>query len=210
MRGAETLLSALLCAGLTEREAVDAHLVLTTYLVGFPLELQAAIASPPAVAVDDEFKAEYPTFASLAELASAGAAEHFRQGQTLVLDGIEARIVTASRRHGWRPEIQLARRAARWRSIRADLSNALSGGAQHPNGMRCSWSKEPKGSSAGGEGSSSNAELCHLVAEAAGQTASQFRRGPRPPGPLPCPRLPGCLVLVAPPGAAAGGPWPPR
>ena len=144
MRGAETLLSALLCAGLTEREAVDAHLVLTTYLVGFPLELQAAIASPPAVAVDDEFKAEYPTFASLAELASAGAAEHFRQGQTLVLDGIEARIVTASRRHGWRPEIQLARRAARWRSIRADLSNALSGGAQHPNGMRCSWSKEPK------------------------------------------------------------------
>ena len=100
LRGAETLLSALLCAGLTEREAVDAHLVLTTYVVGFALELQAAIASAPAVAVDDEFKAEYPTFASLAELASAGAAEHFRQGQTLVLDGIEARIVTASRRHG--------------------------------------------------------------------------------------------------------------
>jgi TetR/AcrR family tetracycline transcriptional repressor len=41
LRGAETVLTALLSAGLREQEAVDAALVLTTYVVGFALERDA-------------------------------------------------------------------------------------------------------------------------------------------------------------------------
>jgi TetR/AcrR family tetracycline transcriptional repressor len=94
LRGAETLLSTLLAAGLSEGESIDAGLVLTTYVVGFALEQQAAADSSPTTSeLDDAFKKTYPTLARLADQVATGTtADRFGEGLKLVLDGIEARI----------------------------------------------------------------------------------------------------------------------
>jgi len=103
LRGAETLLSALLAAGLHERESIDAGLVLTTYVVGFALEQQAATSSAAGVDMDDAFRNRYPTLTRLADRVIPGSTSgRFRAGLKLVLDGIEAQagaLSVAKRRH---------------------------------------------------------------------------------------------------------------
>jgi len=94
LRGAETLVSSLLAAGLSERESIDAGLVLTTYVVGFALEQQAAAESSAAESPPDEgFRKAYPTLARLAnQVATGTTARRFGEGLRLILDGIETRI----------------------------------------------------------------------------------------------------------------------
>jgi len=98
LRGAEMLLSALLAAGLGERESIDAALVLTTYVVGFALEHQAASDSSASQAqLDDSFTTAYPTLARLAsKVGPASASSRFAKGLNLVLDGIDARLNTSA------------------------------------------------------------------------------------------------------------------
>ena len=101
LRGAETMLSALLAAGLGDQQAIDATLVLTTYVVGFALERDAAAAqssdagsgTTPAAPRD-----RYPTLERLAPLLQPpGPASRFEAGLALILDGIEARIANHAR-----------------------------------------------------------------------------------------------------------------
>jgi len=103
LRGAETLLTALLNSGLGERESIDAGLVLTTYVVGFALEQQAAAASSAGEGhLDDAFMKAYPTLTRLAAQVGPGSTSgRFGEGLKLVLDGIEARasaVATPRRR----------------------------------------------------------------------------------------------------------------
>jgi TetR/AcrR family transcriptional regulator, tetracycline repressor protein len=92
LRGAEMLLRALTDAGLSDQQAIDAGLVLTTYVVGFALEQQAPVDST-GPEIDEAFAAEYPTLARLAPIATTGPdlLERFREGMVFVLSGIEAR-----------------------------------------------------------------------------------------------------------------------
>jgi TetR/AcrR family transcriptional regulator, tetracycline repressor protein len=92
LRGAELLLNALLRAGLTDLQAIDAGLVLTTYVVGFALEHQAAeAASPPVNGLDDAFFETYPTLRHLADKMRPGIGPgRFHEGLKLVLDGVQA------------------------------------------------------------------------------------------------------------------------
>lgn len=95
LRGAEMLLSSLVAAGLTERESIGAGLVLTTYVVGFALEQQAASGSSAEEEeeVAGSFAAAYPTLARLADKLGPGSTSaRFGQGLGLILDGIEARL----------------------------------------------------------------------------------------------------------------------
>lgn len=98
LRGAETLLSTLLGAGLSEREAIDAGLVLTTYVVGFALEQEVGATSARTHdELDAAFRTTYPTLTRLARQAGPGSASaRFGAGLKLVLDGIEARIEAAA------------------------------------------------------------------------------------------------------------------
>jgi TetR/AcrR family tetracycline transcriptional repressor len=91
LRGAEMLLNALLAAGLTDLEAIDAGLVLTTYVVGFALEHQAAeAASPPVGRIDGVFIETYPTLGRLADQMRPGVGPgRFHEGLKLVLDGVQ-------------------------------------------------------------------------------------------------------------------------
>lgn len=93
LRGAETLLSSLLAAGLSERESIDAGLVLTTYVVGFALERQAAGDSPPPISpLEANFSLTYPTLSRLADQVGSGStAGRFQGGLRVVLDGIATR-----------------------------------------------------------------------------------------------------------------------
>lgn len=94
LRGAETLLRTLMETGLSERESIDAGLVLTTYVVGFALEQQAAATSSMTESrLDDAFRKAYPTLTQLASRAAPGTiAGRFSAGLRLVLDGIDARV----------------------------------------------------------------------------------------------------------------------
>jgi TetR/AcrR family tetracycline transcriptional repressor len=103
LRGAETVLTALLSAGLREQEAVDAALVLTTYVVGFALERDAA--REPTDANAGMAKAaspeRYPTLTRLADLVRPpGPSNRFQHGLALVLDGIELRVAAVRERSG--------------------------------------------------------------------------------------------------------------
>jgi TetR/AcrR family transcriptional regulator, tetracycline repressor protein len=96
LRGAETMLTALVAAGLSDQEAIDATLVLSTYVVGFALERDAALgAREPerrerAAGIPSH---EYPTLTRLADLVrTPGPSDRFPHGLALVLDGIAARI----------------------------------------------------------------------------------------------------------------------
>jgi hypothetical protein len=103
LRGAETMLTALLAAGLSEQQAVDATSVLTTYVVGFALEHSAATAAKDARpgAVLHASLAAYPTLERLAPLVQpTGPFNRFPQGLALVLDGIESQVASS---HGRRP-----------------------------------------------------------------------------------------------------------
>ena len=101
LRGAEMLLGALLDAGLSEFESIDAGLVLTTYVVGFALEHQAAAtASVGGRQLDDEFLAAYPTLGRLAEVRPVTSSDRFGEGLRLILDGVEARIRAAAAASG--------------------------------------------------------------------------------------------------------------
>ena len=101
LRGAEMLLGALLDAGLSEFESIDAGLVLTTYVVGFALEHQAAAtASVGGRQLDDDFLAAYPTLGRLAEVRPATSSDRFGEGLRLILDGVEARIRAAAAASG--------------------------------------------------------------------------------------------------------------
>lgn len=92
LRVAEMLLSALLAAGLTDVDAIDAALVLTTYVVGFALEHQAAeAASRPVGSIDDAFSETYPTLSRLAyQMVPGTGPGRFHEGLKLVLDGVQA------------------------------------------------------------------------------------------------------------------------
>lgn len=94
LRGAELLLTSLLRAGLTERAAIDAGLVLTTYVVGFALEQQASEAAGRQVSIlDAEFRAAYPTLAQLADKVRPGSTwNRFGAGLDLILNGVERQI----------------------------------------------------------------------------------------------------------------------
>jgi len=100
LRGAETLLASLLSAGLSELQSIDAGLVLTTYVVGFALEQQAAAASSaPASSPDQSFIDAYPTLSRLADRVGPGStAGRFEGGLNLVLDGIAAQAEASGRR----------------------------------------------------------------------------------------------------------------
>ena len=104
LRGAETMLTALAAAGLSDEEAIDATLVLTTYVVGFALERDAAAdAAKPASREPSHATAgeQYPTLTRLADLARGlGPSNRFPQGLALVLDGIAARLADSGRRGG--------------------------------------------------------------------------------------------------------------
>jgi TetR/AcrR family transcriptional regulator, tetracycline repressor protein len=101
LRGAETTLSALLAAGLGEQEAVDATLVLTTYVVGFALERDAAAARRGGAGSETAPTASrdrYPTLERLDPLLQPpGSGSRFEAGLALILDGIEARIADRTR-----------------------------------------------------------------------------------------------------------------
>jgi AcrR family transcriptional regulator len=91
LRGAETMLSALIAGGLGEQSAVDAALVLTTYVVGFALEHDAAAARPndaASASLQSSLSDQYPTLGRLAALTEP--ADRFEQGLALILDGIES------------------------------------------------------------------------------------------------------------------------
>jgi TetR/AcrR family tetracycline transcriptional repressor len=90
LRGAETMLSALLAAGLSAQQAIDATLVLTTYVVGFALEHDAAAAQPSGAASGAP-RDHYPTLERLAPLLQPpGPVNRFEAGLAVILDGIEA------------------------------------------------------------------------------------------------------------------------
>src|SRR5215469_5905744 len=75
LRGAEMLLHALLAAGLSEHQAIDAGLVLTTYVVGFALEQQAAQPWDPS---DSGVEVKtYPTLARLSKVIPAAGWARF-------------------------------------------------------------------------------------------------------------------------------------
>lgn len=99
LRGAETMLSALLKAGLSEQEAVDATLVLTTYVVGFALEqASAGQSSEPArpSRTSPPSTEQYPTLMRLAPLVQPPApSSRFRPGLAVVLDGVHARVAAS-------------------------------------------------------------------------------------------------------------------
>jgi len=99
LRGAETMLAALLKAGLREQDAVDATLVLTTYVVGFALEEASAgqVSEPTRPRRSSAPSIEqYPTLMSLAPLVQAPApSSRFRPGLAVVLDGIQARVAAS-------------------------------------------------------------------------------------------------------------------
>jgi hypothetical protein len=82
-------------AGLREQDAVDATLVLTTYVVGFALEKASAgqVGEPTRPRRSSAPSIEqYPTLMSLAPLVQAPApSSRFRPGLAVVLDGIQAR-----------------------------------------------------------------------------------------------------------------------
>lgn len=90
LRGAEMLLRALLSAGLGEREAIDAGLVLTTYVVGFALEQQAAELSAAGNMQTDPDR--YPTLARLSKAVPAAGWARFEEGLRLILDGVQSRL----------------------------------------------------------------------------------------------------------------------
>jgi len=96
LRGAEMLLHALLSAGLAEVEAIDAGLVLTTYVVGFALEQQAAEPSPSIEALDPN---RYPTLARLSKALPTAGWARFDEGLRVILDGVEKRLLA----HGVSP-----------------------------------------------------------------------------------------------------------
>jgi len=101
LRGAETMLSALLAAGLGEQQAIDATLVLTTYVVGFALERDAAGAQPSDAAAPTTQAAprgQFPTLERLSPmLQPPGPVNRFEAGLALILDGIEARLADRRR-----------------------------------------------------------------------------------------------------------------
>lgn len=90
LRGAEMLLGALLSVGMSDAEAIDAGLVLTTYVVGFALERQAAEGSSPSDAVADPDR--YPTLARLSRAVPASGWARFEEGLSLILDGLASRL----------------------------------------------------------------------------------------------------------------------
>jgi len=90
LRGAEMLLRALLSAGLGEPEAIDAGLVLTTYVVGFALEQQAAELSAAGNMQTDPDR--YPTLARLSKAVPAAGWARFEEGLRLILDGVQSRL----------------------------------------------------------------------------------------------------------------------
>jgi len=90
LRGAEMLLRALLSAGLREPEAIDAGLVLTTYVVGFALEQQAAELSAAGNMQTDPDR--YPTLARLSKAVPAAGWARFEEGLRLILDGVQSRL----------------------------------------------------------------------------------------------------------------------
>lgn len=90
LRGAEMLLRALLSAGLREPEAIDAGLVLTTYVVGFALEQQAAELSAAGNMPTDPDR--YPTLARLSKAVPAAGWARFEEGLRLILDGVQSRL----------------------------------------------------------------------------------------------------------------------
>ncbi|HKA48581.1 MAG TPA: TetR/AcrR family transcriptional regulator [Candidatus Dormibacteraeota bacterium] len=90
LRGAEMLLRALLSAGLGDREAIDAGLVLTTYVVGFALEQQAAELSAAGNMPTDPDR--YPTLARLSKAVPAAGWARFEEGLRLILDGVQSRL----------------------------------------------------------------------------------------------------------------------
>jgi TetR/AcrR family tetracycline transcriptional repressor len=93
LRGAEMLLRALLSAGLNETEAIDAGLVLTTYVVGFALEQQAAeSAAATNLQPDPDI---YPTLVRLSAAVPEGGWARFEEGLRLILDGVKSRLPRA-------------------------------------------------------------------------------------------------------------------
>ena len=101
LRGAETMLSALLAAGLGEQQAIDATLVLTTYVVGFALERDAAAVQPrdAAAAATQVARSQFPTLERLSPMLQqpSGPVNRFEAGLALILDGIEARLAVRKR-----------------------------------------------------------------------------------------------------------------
>ena len=104
LRGAETMLTALVAGGLSDQDAVSATLVLTTYVVGFALEVEAAAdAADPAIhaASDGTPGRQFPTLSRMAALAyPPGPSYRFSHGLAFVLDGIAARIAGGDRSGG--------------------------------------------------------------------------------------------------------------
>lgn len=98
LRGAEMLLSALLSAGLGEPEAIDAGLVLTTYVVGFALEQQAA--EPPATSDVQADPDRYPTLVRLSKAVPVAGWARFEEGLRLILDGAQSRLPAEQRLSG--------------------------------------------------------------------------------------------------------------
>lgn len=90
--GAEMLLRGLLSAGLSEREAIDAGLVLTTYVVGFALEQQAAEQAPSGGHEADPDR--YPTLARLSSAVPIAGWARFEEGLSLILDGVASRLAS--------------------------------------------------------------------------------------------------------------------
>ncbi len=92
------MLAALVAAGLREQQAVDATLVLTTYVVGFALERDAAarVSEEEPANRSHISTEEYPMLARIEELVSPpGPANRFEQGLALVLDGIESKLASS-------------------------------------------------------------------------------------------------------------------
>ena len=101
LRGAETMLTALVAGGLSDQDAVSATLVLTTYVVGFALELEGAIGTGSTASHGTSAGTptrQYPTLSRMADLVYPdGPAYRFTHGLAFVLDGIAARIADAGR-----------------------------------------------------------------------------------------------------------------
>jgi TetR/AcrR family transcriptional regulator, tetracycline repressor protein len=112
LRGAETMLTALTAAGLSDKEAVDATLVLTTYVVGFALERDAAADAAKHASHEHSHataREQYPTLTRLADLAKGlGPSNRFPHGLALVLDGVATRLAGSGRRGNSRSEERTA------------------------------------------------------------------------------------------------------
>ena len=105
------MLTALVTAGLSEQLAVDATLVLTTYVVGFALERSAAVRLGEAEPTDPSLvpREQYPMLARLATLVSPpGTCHRFEEGLALVLDGIESKLASSRVAGGGRRARRLA------------------------------------------------------------------------------------------------------